>query len=1416
MEMNNQLPMIQLRPKETQHYLWKDVLPKFIKFVFQDPKNYSSEIALLDELRENSLKPEFNLIGRDSIYKYFSQLNLFELRIPLKKASKNKIFFDKPFEWSDSFTSELNSSTMLDFEKNCILFNLAVTLSKYANSLLKLILEAEDNSEDLPPKNHSTELATACSNYQIASAIFLDLSENVDDLPFADMHPFSLSVLSKFMLAQAQECVVSKAIFDKKKDSIIAKLCSQASIYYLELSNKLHGITDPVSSPLSDDSFQELVSTLPQSYPIVCCVKMKYYSSLSDLYQAKYCQSKKSFGESVARFNIAKTKIKASISKTQDFEPSIFDNSLQNLEGFGISSHKMLKSSLLKISELINSLSSEAEADNDLIYHEPLPNSSNLEHITPVSVVKPLSLVDTLTEREHIDIVGKDIFEFLIPINIHERASIYSEELSQLLRSEQDKLDLSQSEFDNSLSFMKLSEIIGKFEAYLDNPSSFEEGELKKYSTPHKTLKSLVENSNESSLIIEDLVSQLSRLKSKSDINIDNCSLALNKLSSFQSNSSGNSSEYSEIYSSFKECINKQTSAKESDSSVLQRYQSNVLPYLKVLKKPVTLYDYSFSFLKNHMKNANINISENDNSKTGNLLDIDDGISGSDNEVNSLKKLIGDLKSCNDKANFLKSNHQEVFERFKAHVRDDDISSALMLNPPNGSGTESNDTNLFKEEISKFEPLINQLSDIDFEKKSLVKFLASLIKSINDNNQIKHVYAFQVALDSGCEIIESNLSLACETLESIISPIRSGIKFYGELNSEVNKIFFKVENLVNSSSQSANIQTNQPSSFSTTQSSNNNTDNLSDKNNSQSYEYNPTPISTNIYQPVNNISQTMESMSISGTKNYNKSFSDQIPKNSSSDFNHTSSPIALTNRVPSNVQNSSFDYSRLDERYKKAMQMVDDSIPSINNGSINQPPSNQNYFSGNYSTNTNNQIESSFNSSPSSFSTVAPKQNLQQINNLSQNQSTFSSQRSSGFAGSMPNNSQQPANSQLLQQAPISNASAYPPSQRVIQPQSQPQPQHQHQILNNFSSPPQLSSANSQNTSNNQSQSNFVRHSQSYYTNPQQSNNNLNQDFLGKPLNQITNTFASNDPLLYQPLINGRSKHQLETSAGYPTPNAVPLFPNRNLQTFDQNISPQINTNPVLSQNTYQGNLHPAPNSTQPQQMVQNSQPQQPYNPQNQQPQQSQYYTMSNQNNNISNTYQPQQNQHFSRPIINHQAQQPVSNLQTSSFQNPTNLSPQYTTSNNNPKNESYNFSSQNQSLPALQSAQNFTNSNNYNYPINNNTPFSNSRPSPNQSHSNYNQQANSYPQQQYPLTTQNNYNSYQNQATQPHQYSQNSYAGNNTNSYPNINPAQVYQPIPQQQPMYQQYYNIANNQSSQPPNNDPEFIKNRNKSLLD
>ncbi|PVU87427.1 hypothetical protein BB559_006058, partial [Furculomyces boomerangus] len=161
MEQPPRLPMIKVDFKEPEEFSWTEVLPRFIENVFQEPSTkFIAEIDELDAMRKKMSAATGTLKGRNSIYQYYSQLNLLELRIP-----PGKTITGANYVWNDSMSKEKESNTSLEFEKSCVLYNLATSILLYCNSLLT---DPKDSGSNETPTHNAENIKLAFSGYQVA------------------------------------------------------------------------------------------------------------------------------------------------------------------------------------------------------------------------------------------------------------------------------------------------------------------------------------------------------------------------------------------------------------------------------------------------------------------------------------------------------------------------------------------------------------------------------------------------------------------------------------------------------------------------------------------------------------------------------------------------------------------------------------------------------------------------------------------------------------------------------------------------------------------------------------------------------------------------------------------------------------------------------------------------------------------------------------------------------------------------------------------------------------------------------------------------------------------------------------------------------------------------------------------------
>ena len=207
-------------------------------------------------------------------------------------------------------------------------------------------------------QNLDTEegMQKAMKRLQIASGIFKTLQETVVGLiqqdPTPDLEPDTLGVLADLMLAQAQEMVILKAVNDRMKPAIVAKLCSQAEDLFANVmramqKENVRGIWD--------------AHWLPN-----VCGKQAIYNGLAQYHQALVCDEKKIIGEQIARLEYAKTLFAAGLERGGSGD-------LVSVKDWNRRTENKL---------------AEAKKDNDFIYHERIPEVKTLAVIGKAVVAK--------------------------------------------------------------------------------------------------------------------------------------------------------------------------------------------------------------------------------------------------------------------------------------------------------------------------------------------------------------------------------------------------------------------------------------------------------------------------------------------------------------------------------------------------------------------------------------------------------------------------------------------------------------------------------------------------------------------------------------------------------------------------------------------------------------------------------------------------------------------------------------------------------------------------------------------------------------------------------------------------------------------------------------------------------------------
>lgn len=117
----------------------------------------------------------------------------------------------------------------------------------------------------------------------------------------------------------------------------------------------------------------------------------------------------------------------------------------------------------------------EAQRENDLIYNAILPSPEALPAIEKAVVATPVHIHEVYAAPDVQKTIGQDFFLKLVPLSVHESASVYSEEKAKLVRGEVEKADAAEGESRSIVDGMGIREGLTRFKAMAEGEVGGEE-----------------------------------------------------------------------------------------------------------------------------------------------------------------------------------------------------------------------------------------------------------------------------------------------------------------------------------------------------------------------------------------------------------------------------------------------------------------------------------------------------------------------------------------------------------------------------------------------------------------------------------------------------------------------------------------------------------------------------------------------------------------------------------------------------------------------------------------------------------------------------------------------------------------------------------------------------------------------------
>jgi hypothetical protein len=481
--------------------------------------------------------------------------------------------------------------------------------------------------------------------------MFQYINDNFLHAPSEDLSRETVQMLSELMLTQAHECFLESSIREKKKAGLIAKLASHATWAYGHLVDALN------------DAIQRGAG-VDKSWVTICQVKQKYYAALAQQYKASACESEAKYGESVARYTAAESAAKEAIKLSNNLGSLL--NASNHANGTVSSECTTALQELCKpLSASCTEKMALATRDNDMIYHDAVPQESVLPPIDRLKAVKTIPISELYGPDEIKKVIGVDLFSKLIPISIHESASLYSEEKAKLLRSENERCDIAQAELNASLDYMKLPGSLAKFK---------QQNHLDMFASPPSEVKAWSEEiaAEEQSHSIGELFKTLNTMKLKARQTLDKASLSLDtemrdceqgrvKYGDLwtQIPSGSLTTEFRHDIANHRKMLD---DANQSDQQLFAKYGSNQ-HNIDILKQPQNL--------EKTYANSIINLSNGISSNQGNdastmsLLDVNFGV---EEKKDGLSEKVQQVETILARLNKIECDRNETFQDLKEKV----------------------------------------------------------------------------------------------------------------------------------------------------------------------------------------------------------------------------------------------------------------------------------------------------------------------------------------------------------------------------------------------------------------------------------------------------------------------------------------------------------------------------------------------------------------------------------------------------------------------------------------------------------------------------------------------------------------------------------------------------------------------------
>ncbi|PWZ02513.1 BRO1-domain-containing protein [Testicularia cyperi] len=758
----HQSPLISLPLKTTEEVDLGSAVKSLITNSYgEDAKSYAEQTSQLNRARQDAVRGAgSDATGRDLLFKWFHMLEMLELRFPELRV---------PFPWKDAFTSKQISQSSLAYEKASIIFNIAATLSSLASAQPRM-------------SGNPDGVKRAYTALRQSAGMLSYINENFLHAPSTDMSKDVVKFLVGLVLAQASEVFLEKTIEEKKGNGLISKLASQTAAAYT-------GLVEDAREFAGKAIFERSWSTLIQT-------KAKYFTSIMHYYRALADDATGSHGACLVRLTVAETQAKEAQRIVVSFSASAAtssgsERSLPSLPSdAGSAMTALVSAHVARCTERKD----VAVKDNDLIYHDILPSESTLPAVDKLVAATPIAIQEIFAAPEVQRVIGPDLFQNLVPLGVHEKASLYSEEKAKIARAESERHDLANGELQASLEYLNLPASLKKYRAIAQGGGGNGSSMLDSLADPGSEVMRWSDEEAEGgggrgadglgtgTAGVTSALSRIDSIKSQATAEIESASAALddeNRECEKQRVRFGHKWSQDpaglhtkEMRQNLKDNREALQQASQNDAQINELW-SSIRDDIQLLVSGREALEAAFAAALTGQTGL-----YGGNAAQTSLIDVSaEEESASAADVAAVKAKVSQIDELLIKLNKIKKERGEVLSDLKEKIQTDDISQVLVLN----RRSQNVDASIFNAELEKFKPHQNRIAVSLHHQQALLSELNNAVQELRELPAAKAGGSKWDEKERARNQLVQRLKRARESNAQVRAGVAKGVQFYTDL-----------------------------------------------------------------------------------------------------------------------------------------------------------------------------------------------------------------------------------------------------------------------------------------------------------------------------------------------------------------------------------------------------------------------------------------------------------------------------------------------------------------------------------------------------------------------------------------------------------------------------------------------------------